>query len=407
MSADANKLSRSRSGEWSILGILIPLLIVAGALGGVVALKVWLPGRTRNMPPTDPPPVDVTVQVIRTLPKLPDTLLLHGIVEPDRVVKVAAEVSGQIRSYGKRKTEAKWNGRIFPAGETVAEGKPITKGDPIVLLDTDLLKAEHDRAKVQTDYDQREYSRIAELYGRNVATRTELDQSKTKMEVSKAMLVIARERLDRATIEAPISGILNCLPEEVGQFVQPGACVGEIVDMRIAKVVVEVPEKDIHYLNTGDRAQVLIDSLGGRQVSGEITFISELANSAARTTRVEISVKNDRRQLRSGQIVRVRLTRQVLTDVVMIPLKAVIPRERDRVVYVVKGDKAHRREVKLGFMKGIDVQVREGLSVGDQLIVEGHRFVGPGQSVRVAHPIAPSGETSQATSRPAKDPEKS
>ncbi len=405
MNVEVNK-SPTRSRTWSVLSACAPLLIVAAAAGGVVALKVWLPDRTREAPPTDPPPVNVTVQVIRTIPKLPDTLLLHGVVEPDRVVKVAAEVSGQIKKYGQRKSTVTREGRKFSAGATVAEGEPVTEGDPIVLLDADLLQAEHDRAKAQADYDRREYARTVELHEKNVASRTELDQTKTRMEVSKATLMVARERLDRAVIEAPISGILNRLPEEVGQFVQPGTCIAEIVDIRIAKVVVGAPEKDVHYLKVGDKAQVLIDSLGGREVEGEITFISELADDRARTTRVEISVENAGRLLRSGQIVRVRLTRQVLTDVVMIPLRAVIPREQDRVVYVVDGETASRRLVKLGFMKGIDVRVLEGLSAGDRLIVEGHRFVGPGQSVRVAGSAAPSGETPQPASIPTRPPDK-
>jgi membrane fusion protein (multidrug efflux system) len=81
--------------------------------------------------------------------------------------------------------------------------------------------------------------------------------------------------------------------------------------------------------------------------------------------------------------VQARLTRQVLQDVIMIPLLAVIPMEEGKSVYVVESSKAERREVKLGVIKGDRIQVTSGLQPGDQLIVAGHRFVAPGQNVNV------------------------
>ena len=87
--------------------------------------------------------------------------------------------------------------------------------------------------------------------------------------------------------------------------------------------------------------------------------------------------------IRSGQIVRVRLTRRVLKNIIMVPLLAVIPMEDAKAVYVVEAGKAERREVKLGFLKGRSVLIRDGLRSGDQLIIAGHRYVGPGQPVRV------------------------
>jgi membrane fusion protein (multidrug efflux system) len=94
------------------------------------------------------------------------------------------------------------------------------------------------------------------------------------------------------------------------------------------------------------------------------------------------------RELRSGRIVRVRLTRRVLTDVIMIPLQAVIPLDEEQAVYVVANGTAQRRVVELGFMKGWQVQVRRGLSAGDRLIVSGHRFVAPGQPVSEQPPTS-------------------
>ena len=130
---------------------------------------------------------------------------------------------------------------------------------------------------------------------------------------------------------------------------------------------------------------MLVDPLGDRQAGGQITFISELADERSRTTRVEVSVENPERLLRSGQIVRARLTRRTLKDVVMIPLASVIPLEDGKVVYLVEGDEARRRRIELDmdFIKGTDIRVLSGLDGGEKLIVAGHRYVGDGQKVIV------------------------
>ncbi|UCG16490.1 MAG: efflux RND transporter periplasmic adaptor subunit, partial [Phycisphaerales bacterium] len=203
------------------------------------------------------------------------------------------------------------------------------------------------------------------------------------------------------TVVAPISGVLNRMPMEVGEYAVPGDCVAEIVDMDPAKVIENVPERDVHYLKVGDPAEIFVHAPDETRLAGVIAYISELADESTRTTRLEITVENPDRLLRCGQIVRARLTRRVLEDVIMIPLDAVIPLEDGKAVYVVVAadqppnepgsegtepplaEHAERRDVEIGFLKGRNVRILSGLEVGDRLIVAGHRYVGPGQPVAV------------------------
>ena len=202
--------------------------------------------------------------------------------------------------------------------------------------------------------------------------------------MSKATLDEANAELERGTILAPISGILNRLPMEVGEYAMPGDCVAEIVEIDQVMVVVDVPERDVHFMHVGQVAEIFTRASQETGLTGDITYISELADEQTRTTRLEISVENPENLLRSGQIVGVRLTRHVLTNVIMIGLGAVIPLENGKAVYVVNDeDRAERREIELGFIKGRSVQVISGLQSGDRLIVAGHRYVGPGQPVTV------------------------
>jgi membrane fusion protein (multidrug efflux system) len=118
-------------------------------------------------------------------------------------------------------------------------------------------------------------------------------------------------------------------------------------------------------------------------MSGSVTYRSEVADTSTRTTRIEVTVDNSKRRLHTGMIVRARISRRNLTNVIMIPLSSVIPLEEGRVVYVVSGDRAERREVELGIIRGSQVQILGGLDSGELLVVRGHRQVGPNQLIRV------------------------
>ncbi|MCK4602302.1 MAG: efflux RND transporter periplasmic adaptor subunit [Phycisphaerae bacterium] len=348
-----------------------PLLIVLGACIVVGVLWLVLPSKDREAKATPSPPVDVRVETIMAEAKMPDEFTINGSVEANRVVNVSAEVAGRVESIEKD------------------EGAKIEKGEVVVKLNTDLLQADVDFADAQWRYDVSELERFSTAKARGVATEKELDEARTKVDMSKAQLDTVKAKLARATIAAPIDGTLNDVAVEIGEYVRAGDCVAEITDIEQVKVVVGVPEKDVQFFETGSEHEITA-TFKAKPVrfTSRITFISELAETAARTTRMELTVDNADRRLRSGQIVSVRLRRRVLKDVIMIPLGAVISTENGYVVYVVKAGKARRREVELGIMKGRKVQITEGLGEGDRLIVEGQRYVAPGQPVKEKQPAA-------------------
>jgi len=364
-------------------GRLIALALLVGAATLVIAAATWPVDK-----PLDPevvvPPVNVTVQTVAAIPEIPDTFDLTAVVGPDRIVRVAAEVPARIERRADRPADIRWRGKLLPAGEPLEEGEPVAAGQPILHLNRALLEARFEQARAQHEFDEIEFARLSGLYKNATASKTELDSPRTRRDVSKALLDAVREELDRTTVFAPIDGILNKLTVEVGEYASPGDCVAEIVNINPVKVTADVPERDIHYLELGEPAQIFLFSPDKPEVAGQITYISELADAGTRTTRIEVTVPNPDYGLRSGQIVKVRLTRQVLHDVIMIPLDSVIPLENGHEVYVVDSqNQAQRRNVRLGFIRGRSVQVLDGLADGDRLIVAGQRYVSAGQAVAV------------------------
>ena len=107
------------------------------------------------------------------------------------------------------------------------------------------------------------------------------------------------------------------------------------------------------------------------------------------TTRMEVSVDNSDKRFRSGQILKAVIVRRTVPATIMIPLRAVIPNEKDgrtsHVVYVVQDNRAARKDVRidLDLLQGDRIHISTGLTAGDRLIVRGQRQVSPGQEVVV------------------------
>ena len=356
-----NKAGKT-NGNWFVRNI-IKLLIVFAAIVGVTFIGK-MKKKESETEFSDPPPVNVKVMKIVPESEFVDTFTLPAVVEPNRIVTISAEIDGRIESI------------------PVTEGSKVRKGDLLVKLNTDLLVPQYEMAQSQLQRDEIEYKRMANLVKNEATAQSDLDNAKTKFDISKAQCDEIKARLERASIFAPTSGVLNNIPVEEGEYIQPGTSVAEIVDNDIVKVVVDIPERDISFFTTGEQAEVHTKFKDKEKImNGEITFISSLADDLTRSTRIEITLPNEEKCLHSGQLVNVVLTRQILKNVIMVPLASVIPLENGNAVYVANSTTAKRREVEIGTIKGDEVQIKSGLQEGDELIVSGHRFVVPGQTV--------------------------
>jgi len=389
---------------------LIPAAIMVLAVVGVFGLT-QIPSQSKDMQLAPTPPVNVELTALRTIrPGSPDATELRdvyeqsGVVMPNHVVSIAAEVAGAVQTLSKTK------------------GDIVKAGDVLATLDTELIDAEIKaleatvkglEAKVK--FDQNELKRIKALGQASAATNIEVDTAQASLDASaaqrdaaKANLVASQARLKRARIVAPITGTVDAplalaalamgRSVEVGDYLQSGACLCTIVDISTAKVALDVPEQDLPCYKVGQQHEVAVRAGNGteaRTIPATISYISKLSDPSAHTTRIELSIPNKEGLLYSGQMVDVRLTRRVLDNLIRVPLDAIIPLEGGKAVYVAEGFHknaqgqvlavARQKNVTLGIVRGSkDIQVISGLSDGQKLILpQGNRYVSDGQTVRV------------------------
>ena len=273
----------------------------------------------------------------------------------------------------------------------------VRKGQALMYLKTDLLVPKRDKARAEFENAKRSFERLQEAYKNGVCSDTDLDNAEMKYQTKKALYNEIQAMLDRWVIRAPIDGILNKLPVEVGEYVTPGQVVAEIVDVDCMKFVFKISEFDIGFMRLGAVQTLRRVSASGEEeevIKGKISYIDRVADKQTKTTRVEILVpnepnKNGIRKFRAGSTIKAIMQRREIKNAIMIPINAVIAMssptgETYHVCYIVKDGKAERKTVKLGIFKGHMVQIKSGLKAGDELIVLGAKSgVGPGQEVAI------------------------
>ncbi|MBM1311852.1 efflux RND transporter periplasmic adaptor subunit [Sulfitobacter mediterraneus] len=127
-----------------------------------------------------------------------------------------------------------------------------------------------------------------------------LSSAKASIEAATASVASAEKEIERLTIRAPFGGLLESDTAELGSLLQPGALCATIIQLDPIKLVGFVPETEVNRVSLGARAGAQL-AAGGRQVLGEVVFLSRSADPQTRTFRVEIDVPNSDLAIRDGQ----------------------------------------------------------------------------------------------------------
>ncbi len=312
----------------------------------------------------DRPPMNVIVLELLPMP-IRDRINLPGITKPWIELHILTEVGGRIRE------------------KAVTEGARVEKGSVIARIDPRDYENTYLSAKANWDLAVADKKRLDKLRKRNVSPQSQLDDAVARVRGARSAVDNARLALDRCTITAPFSGIVNRMFIEDGQFLSVGDPVAEILDIDRLKVRVGIPESDVDAVRSINDFKVRIDALGGGIFNAKKHHLSSTADAMARLYNLDLVLENPKGAILPDMFTRVEIVKQEVPDGLSIPLYSVITRNEERFVYVVNEDRVQKKKVALGLLEGWRIQVTEGLSAGDKVIVVGHRGVNDGDAVNV------------------------
>jgi multidrug resistance efflux pump len=247
--------------------------------------------------------------------------------------------------------------------------KALVARDMVSVSEFNQAEANYLAAKAQYERTVRSL-RVAELGFRQeeiTAAEAEVQRLQTK---TKRL----REDLHKTVIRAPVSGFITQRYIEVGQWVERGGRVADIIDLSTVLVRVPVHERDIRHVRVGDAATIILDAQPDRRFSGRVKHITPQADLASRTFPVKIEVANTSDSaIKAGMFARVTLRTGVAQPSVFVPKDAVVRRASGSVLFVVHDTQARLVPVKTGRTHEGFIEITEGaLQSGDHVVITGN-----------------------------------
>jgi membrane fusion protein (multidrug efflux system) len=188
---------------------------------------------------------------------------------------------------------------------------------------------------------------------------------------------------ERGSLKAPLTGMVNHLFVDEGEFVDKGKPFVDLVNVDKIKINVNVPELDVRYLKVGQKTMVRVDAFPDRELPGIIDFVAYKADPATKTFHVKVIVDNASHDIRPGMIARVAFLRRVIPDALAAPIFSIVDKGGERILFVEKDGVVLARTISIGAIEGDKVQITKGLQPGDHLIVTGQTEVEEGMKVQV------------------------
>jgi len=305
-----------------------------------------------------------------------------GSLEAEEVVQVTAEVEGVV-------TDVRFNEGMRVGPQTV-----LFRIDPdryrleAQRAEASFQKALVDRRRAEQDQQRREQLAKEQLVAVEELNRSrgEADRLSAEADSAKAARDIALQNLRRAEVRAPHGGVINTKTVETGQFVKTGNILATLVDTSRLRLRFKVSEGESLRAQTGQTVTFKVAALGNTPFSGQIYHVGEVADPATRQVEVLAWVKNPG-VLKPGFFAEVDLASETRTNAVVVPERAVLASERGFVAFVVEGNKARVRALKLGIRTGDGgVEILSGVTAGENVVVEGSDRLADGATVQTGPP---------------------
>ena len=335
----------------------------------LVMFTALLVGCAKSAAPIADKPTPVRIQHASQGPAVPpiDT---NGIVVAKHEMRLSFKLGGVVR-------------RIY-----VQEGDVVKKGQRLAEIELTEVSAQMEQAQQLADKAARDLKRGENLYADQVISLEQLQDLRTQAAMTAAQFQSAQFNLGYSTISAPRDGkVLRKLAEE-RELVSAGTPVLVFGESDRGYVVrAALADREIVNVRLGDKGEVRMDAFPGQAMSATIVEVSSAADERTGMFPIEVQFDSPPGRLVSGLVARLRLAPTSEAPLLTyVPMAALVEGDGDRAsVFVIDGDKAMRRDVRVAFITADSIALESGLASGEAVVTDGALFLENGESVEILH----------------------
>ncbi|MGB3127908.1 MAG: efflux RND transporter periplasmic adaptor subunit [Pseudomonas sp.] len=370
--------SRRRTFAWVIGALLLVALVI------ILGMHFFFGGAHKGKPPSPGEPVAVVPVALQDVPVYIDAL---GTVTPTRSVTVVSQVDGILTSVEFK------------------EGQHVSKGQVIARIDDRALKAQLAVAKGTLAHDQavlsnaqRDLARYRDLVKAGSTSQQTLDTQASLVQQQQGTVAADQGnvqnlevQLSYCTITSPVDGVVGLRLVDPGNYVTTASTTGIVVitQMNPATVVFAVPEDDLGAINQAlARGNVTVLAYDRNKktllATGNLLALDNQVDTSTGTIKVKAQFDDSGNALFPNQFVNARLKADTLSQIAVVPTRAIQHGSKGDFVFVVNGNKASLRTIKTGPSTGdVSAVLENGVKAAEQVITEGADKLDDGSPVKV------------------------
>jgi membrane fusion protein (multidrug efflux system) len=304
----------------------------------------------------------------------------------------------------------------------VEEGMTVKEGQLLAELEDATQRSKLAEAEAQMHKSDATFAYAEQSMTKQLISKREFDQAKFDMQNLRAAYESARLQMQFTRIYAPVGGVIAERSVKLGNLIQTNQNLFRIVGMDPLQAVLNVPERQLGILKSGQAVAMEADALPGKKFAGNILRIAPVVDANSGTFRVTCEFHDKTGDLKPGMFGRVEIVYDQRANALTVPRSALIEEDGETAVFVVDaavakpaasdaakagdakpktdavaantakteapkpaapGFVAHRKLVKVGYSDGDKVEIRSGIDEGTQVITVGRNAVRDGTAVQV------------------------
>lgn len=295
------------------------------------------------------------------------------------------EVMGKIDVDANAQISASMPGtvtRIF-----VKEGTHVKTGQTLAQIDNELVSRNITQAKQAVSFTTELYKKQKALWDQKIGSEVQFLNAKNNMDNAIASLNTVYQQNDMYKIKALYPGVVDEVSIKLGQTTSPGMPAFRIVGTKGLKLKAEVPESYINKVKQGNSVQVYMPDLD-KEITGKVNYVSRVVDPLNRSFTVEINIPDGQTSIKTNMIGVLKIRDYKNDKAISIPVKNLLKNTDGYYVFIaeVKDGKKYAKQVniKTGAVSGENIEVIDGLKVGDELITTGYQSINDGNLLKVS-----------------------
>jgi membrane fusion protein (multidrug efflux system) len=306
---------------------------------------------------------------VKTIPlkltSFKDDIYVLGVAKAWNQANISSDEGGRIKEFINDK------------------GSYVNKGDVILVIDNEVLKANLDFARAQYERAESTFVRQEIVYKERVTSEITYLNSKFDRDAAKANYKLIKARYERTFIKAPFSGFVDVKYGEVGETVMPGLPIVSLVNMNIIKVEAGIPENYVNKVRKGSKVEIVFRDLNNSNYKSKVYYVGHTISTDNRTFPIEIILDNKDGKIKPELSAQLFIEKAKYENVFVVPEETVTETDLGPVLFIEKNGIAEMRVVSVLSRSKNEIAIKNGLNEGENLVVVGFQNLVNGKKVTV------------------------